>query len=354
MATIFYSLMGEGRGHAARARAMVQRLRDRHRIVLYTSHDALAFLRELYGASGDVDVRETAGLKFHYSGERLNFTKTVTEGLSLWWNVDQVLATLEQDFARERPDLVVTDFEPLLPRAARRVEIPVLSLDHQHFLVAYDLSSLPLYLRSYALAMRGFVKAFGIRAQRTVVSAFYKPPLRSGYEEVVQVGPLLRPVVRETQPTPGEHVLVYLRRSTPPEVLKLLSSLEVPMQVYGLGERPAHGNLQFRPINEQAFVEDLASSDCVIAAAGNQVLGEALHFRKPVFALPEQKHHEQCINACFLEQLGGGAWMPIERVSGEDLRAFLKRRDQFREQLEGSLERFDGTDAAALEIESML
>lgn len=354
MATIFYSLMGEGRGHAARARAMVERLRDRHRLILYTSHDALAFLRGLYGASGDVEVREIEGLKFHYSGERLDLTKTVAHGLALWWRANQHLESLKPDFQRYRPDLVITDFEPLLSRAANQLQVPVLSLDHQHFLVAYDLRSLPLDLRMYGVGMRRFVKAFGIRPQRTVVSAFYKPPLRRGYEDVIQVGPLLRPAVRAMQPLDGEHVLSYLRRSTPPQVIEMLASLGLPMRVYGCGGRPPLGGLEFRDINEQTFVEDLASCDCVIAAAGNQLLGEALHFGKPFFALPEQKHHEQCINACFLQQLGGGDWMPIERVSREDLRAFLHRREQFREQLRQLPEHFDGTDAAAAAIEAML
>lgn len=354
MATIFYSLMGEGRGHAARARAMVERLRDRHRIVLYTSHDALAFLRGLYRASGDVEVREIEGLKFHYSGDKLHLTKTISRGLSLWWRQKAVLAAIEPDFVRDRPDLLVADFEPLLPRVAHQLSVPVLSLDHQHFLVAYDLSCLPLHLRTYAIGMRRFVEAFKIHPQRTVVSAFYKPPLRRGYEDVIQVGPLLRPAVRAMQPTRGQHVLSYLRRATPPAVLEMLASLQLPMRVYGLGKRPARGSIEFRPIDEQMFVEDIASCDCVIAAAGNQLLGEALHFRKPFFALPEQKHHEQCINACFLEQLGGGDWVPVERLSHEDLRAFMNRREQYRQNLEQSPERFDGTDEAAAAIEAML
>lgn len=354
MATIFYSLMGEGRGHAARARAMVEQLRNRHRVILYTSYDALSFLRGVYGASEGIEVREIEGLKFHYSDQKLRLTKTIAHGFSLWRRQTDVLNALRPEFDRERPDLLVTDFEPLLPRLAHQLGVPVLSLDHQHFLVAYDLSSLPLHLRTYAIVMRGFVRMFKIRPQRFVVSAFYKPPLRRGYEDVNQVGPLLRPAVRSMQPTRSEYVLSYLRRSTPPDVVDMLASLNLPMRVYGLGERPPQGPLEFRAIDEQTFVEDLASCDCVIAAAGNQLLGEALHFRKPFFALPEQKHHEQCINACFLQQLGGGDWVPVERVSREDLRAFLDRRESYREHLEQSPEQFDGTDEAAAAIEAML
>jgi uncharacterized protein (TIGR00661 family) len=156
------------------------------------------------------------------------------------------------------------------------------------------------------------------------------------------------------QPIRSSHLLSYLRRTTPPAVVEMLASLQMPIRVYGLGERPSLGLLEFRAINEQTFVEDLASCDCVIAAAGNQLLGEALHFRKPFLAIPEQKHHEQCINACFLQQLGGGDWVPVERVSREDLRAFMNGRERYRQNLEQSTERFDGTDEAAAAIEAML
>ena len=51
MGTVFYSLMGEGRGHAARARAMTEQLRQKHRVVIYTSFEAFDFLHNIYGNS---------------------------------------------------------------------------------------------------------------------------------------------------------------------------------------------------------------------------------------------------------------------------------------------------------------
>jgi hypothetical protein len=45
MASIVYSICGEGRGHATRARTVVEGLRQRHRLTLFASgcaHDLLA------------------------------------------------------------------------------------------------------------------------------------------------------------------------------------------------------------------------------------------------------------------------------------------------------------------------
>ncbi|MEN1680172.1 MAG: glycosyltransferase family protein [Planctomycetota bacterium] len=354
MTTLFYSVMGEGRGHAARARAMVEALRHRCRLVLFSSFDAYDFLAEQYASDPDVELRRIPGLRFHYTDGNLDNSKTVREGLSFWWNLRKSIAAAEEQIRAEKPDLIVCDFEPVLPRAANRAGVPVLSLDHQHFMLAYDLVALPRRLRRWAWAMGFAVRMFGISQQRTVVSAFYKPPLKPGWEETVQVGPLLRPAVRERQPTVGGHVLTYLRKATPPRVVEMLGRLGVPVKIYGLGERPPMGGATFHPISEEGFVDDLASCDCVIAAAGNQLLGEALYFGKPVFALPEWNHYEQGINACFLKDLSGGDWQALERVTAGELASFLDQRDRYRESLAESSETFDGNADAVAAIEAML
>lgn len=354
MATLFYGVMGEGRGHAARARAMVEALRCRHRIVLYTSHDALAFLSPLYADSGDIEVRPIEGLRFHYKQGRLDIRRTINAGLKVWRNLDTLVKPLVDDIDRDRPDLVISDFEPLVARAAHERNVPVISLDHQHFLLAYDLSSLPWRLRMLGRSMRLAIWAFGIGQQKTVVSAFYRPPLKRGYEDVVQVGPLLRPAIRGITPTSDGYVLSYLRPATPPGVIDLLAELDRPIKIFGLGSRPARGGLTFHEVDDSQFTKALAGCDAVVSAAGNQLLGESLYLGKPYFALPEQKHFEQCINAHFLRAMGAGDWRSIETVTLDDLRGFFDRLDEYRANLAGRRDEFDGTPAAARAIEEML
>lgn len=354
MSTLFYSVMGEGRGHAARARTMVEELRGRHRIVLYSSHDALAFLRNRYDAVGDVEVREIEGLKFHYTNSRLDLWKTIFKGLALRRRLDRVLAPIVADFQRDKPDLVVSDFEPLVARAAHCAGVPVLSLDHQHFLLAYDLSSLPTGLQWRARSMKLAVWMFGIGQQRTVVSAFYRPPLRPGYEDVIQVGPLIRPAIRTAQPRVGDYLVSYLRRNTPPRMVELLADLDTPVRVYGLGLQSTRRQLNFFDVDEDSFTESLAGCRAVIAAAGNQLLGESLYLAKPFFALPEKQHFEQSINAHYLKQLGGGDWAAIEDVKHADLTRFLEQLETYRTNLAGRSAEFDGTADAVGAVEGML
>ncbi|QDU55363.1 glycosyltransferase family protein [Aeoliella mucimassa] len=354
MSTIFYSVMGEGRGHAARARTVVEELRHRHRIVLYSSHDALEFLWKQYENAADVEVRSIEGLKFHYTEKRLNLYKTISSGLSLWMRVEKLLEPLVEAIKQEKPDLVISDFEPLVARAAHRTNVPVLSFDHQHFLLAYDLSILPTQLRWWARSMRLAVWMFGIGQQKTMVSAFYSPPLKRGYEDVVQVGPLLRPTIRQRETSDQGFLLSYLRRQTPEATVRKLGSLGLPVRIYGLGKRPPQGNAEFFEVDEHSFTESLVTCKAVVAAAGNQLLGEALYLGKPFFAMPERKHFEQRINACFLKELGGGDWAYVERVEQSQLDAFMANIEMYRENLKGRQEEFDGTPKAVATIEAIL
>lgn len=354
MATIFYSIMGEGRGHAARARTVVEELRGRHRMVLFTSHDALEFLSKQYDDASDVEIRRIDGLKFHYTEKRLDLLKTVREGLGLWIGKEKRIVPLADMLRHEQPDLVISDFEPLVARAANRVGVPVVSFDHQHFLVAYDLSSLPRRLQWWARSMSLAVWMFGIGQQKTVVSAFYRPPLRPAWKDVVQVGPLLRPTIRGRTPTTGTYTLSYLRRQTPQRVVDMLTRLGHPVKIYGLGHRPPEGDAEFFEVDEDSFTEDLVGCHSVIAAAGNQLSGEALYLGKPFFALPEGKHFEQCINACFLKELGGGDWSPIEVVKQTQFEEFLADAERYRARLAGRQREFDGTADAVVAIEAML
>ena len=305
-------------------------------------------------AADEIEVRETDGLKFHYSRGRLALFKSVVEGIRFRTRLGQQIERLAADFRRDRPDMVLSDFEPTVARAAHRCGVPVMSLDHQHFLLCYDLSALPWNLRLYANSMRPFVRLFGIGQQRTVISAFYFPPLRPGCEDVVQVGPLLRSFVRQTKPIAGDHLLCYLRRHTPVRVLDLLVELDLPLRIYGLGDRAPQGKAIFRPIHETQFVEDLATSRGVIAAAGNQLLGESLFFRKPFLAIPERKHYEQRINAHFLKLLGGGEWVTVDQLRRTHLSKFIDALPHYRDQLRRSPHTFDGTDAAVQQIETFL
>jgi uncharacterized protein (TIGR00661 family) len=291
-----------------------------------------------------VRVIRIPGIRFHYKQGRLSLTRSVTQGLRFKRRLRGIAKSLAGAIRHERPNLVITDFEPTLPRAAELCQVPYVSLDHQYFLVAYDLSALPLTLRAAARVMRPFVRAYYRKQCASIVSSFFSPPCRRGQEKTISVGPLLRPELIAASRHTGRHIVSYLRPHTPPRVLELLAAQKREVRVYGLGHRRPEGPLRFCPFDEHRFVTDLANCYAVIGAAGNQSIGEALFLGKPILALPERHHHEQRINAWFLADLGAGQWSTLESFDRATLRNFFRNVDACREQARALRSQMNGNE----------
>jgi uncharacterized protein (TIGR00661 family) len=345
MSKIVISLCGEGRGHATRIATLVERLDDEHEILVFTSDDAFAFLSHRFAAGQPrVRVAEIPGIVFQYTGGRLDVMKSIAAGLDyqarqLGPLVDRMMGELESFGA----DVAVVDFEPALPRAAGRMGIPLVSVDHQHFLLAYDLDALPWTLQWNAWFMSRAVWLYVAEAADTVVSAFFRPPLRRGWEHVVQVGPLLRREILAAEPRDDGFIVSYLRRHTPFSAIEALADCGLPVRVYGLGHREPAGHVSFHAIDERRFVDDLAGCRAVVAAAGNQLIGEALHLGKPMLLLPEKAHAEQLMNSHFLAAMGCGGFTPLEEVTRDRVRSFVDEASRFAPALAAVAGRMDGT-----------
>ncbi len=352
MAVIAYSLSGEGRGHATRVAAVVEALREDHRLILYAPGDAYDLLAPRY-AGGGVVVRRIDAPRFRYDRRgRLSLTGTATKAVAYAGRLHGLVARLERDLRADQVDLAITDFEPALPRAARRCGVPLLSVDHQSFLVVSDLSTLVPRLRLHARLLGAFVAAYHPPPVHRVVSSFFFPPLRRGLRNVTQVGVMLRPEVRSAEPAPGDHVLAYWRRCAPAGMLDALAACGREVRVYGLGAGPARGNLRFRPVDEREFVADLSRSVALVSTAGNQLVGEALFLGKPVLVVPEECNREQGLNAHFLGACGGGSSLPPGPVARDAVARFLERRADFRCTV--PRERLDGLPATLAVIRRQL
>lgn len=329
MARIFYSMSGEGRGHAARVRSLVEHLRGEHDVTLLAPHDAYDFLAPIYRDT-EVEVSRIPGLRFAYRGDRLDNLATAKGALEYVRELPSLVRGIADRLRAERADLVLTDFEPALPRAARRVGLPYVSIDHQHFLTDTDLSSLPLGLRLWARCIAPLVGCYCRGQAATVVSSFYAARPRPSSRDAHHVGVLLRPELRQMTPTREGHVTAYLRRKVPEHVLEVLAGCHREVHLYGLGERARRGAIHFRPVSDRGFLADLASCDAVVSTAGNQLVGEALSLEKPVLAFPEPGNREQEINAHFLDASGAGRAVSVESLGPRVLRGFLDELDAFR------------------------
>lgn len=324
MATLFYSVAGEGLGHATRAKGVIDALSKKHRVIVFSFHQGYEFLREIY-AETDVEVIEIPGLKLCYTRSgKLHYWLTFFYPPVYWYKAIEYQGALKALFKRYQPDLVIADFDKLLPNAARRYGVTCMTLDHPSFLLKCELSSLPWSLRMHLYYLRPIVAGFfQPKVDHAIISSYFKLPLRKKYRDTQSVGIILREEIRHANITDEGHLTVYLRGTIAENVIDTLKGYQGDVHLFGNLEPHVEANVHFHPIETENFTRKVLSARGVIATAGNQIVGEMLWLQKPLLMLPETNNNEQKINAAFASHYAGVMTGEMENFNAQLLAEFL-------------------------------
>ena len=341
---IVYGVFGYGRGHATRAMGVLPQLSRRHEVLVFaggTAYEMLAkdypvvripTLSYIYDASGALSARLTIAQNLPRVADVL------LEGAGF----REVVGTM-RDF---QPDLAICDVDPWTHQAAARLGIPRISFDHYGILV-YCRLPIPASDRLRHLRDVLSYRLLTGKPDRIVVSSFYHAPAtRPG---VHCIGPLLRDAVLRAHASRGEHLLAYFNQPEllTPRVEEALHALGLPVLIYGTPRTDSSGHVVFRPPSNQAFIDDLASCRALIGTAGNQLVGEALYFGKPMLVMPEDSV-EQRANAAAVERLGIGVRTTRDKLTLAQLTQFLAAERSF-----GELARARARDGRAQALQAL-
>jgi uncharacterized protein (TIGR00661 family) len=312
--------MGYGRGHAMRTMSVLPALMQEHEITVFAGGDAFEVLAPLFPTVRIPSIGYRYGTRGGHS-----VSKTIAENAAPM--ADLLLRghgceTVEQEFRQRRIQLVISDSEAWTHRAARRLHLPRVSFDHVG-IIAYCKPHFPpdLWLQGMRDAW-AYRNLMGV-PERILLSSFY--PAEPAYPGVRIVGPTLRDEVRAMQSSTGDYLLAYFNKGEHqyrPHVDRALRLLDCPVLIYGTPYRGSVDNLEFRPPGNEWFVHDLAHCKAVLSTAGNQLIGEAIHFGKPFLAVPEDAF-EQRLNAHMIERMGIGMHAELARLSPSDVDRFM-------------------------------
>lgn len=324
---IAYGVHGYGQGHATRAWAVLPDLLRRHDVRIFAGGNAFETL------SVSFDVYQIPTLGFCYRGARASKWRTFTHNLPHAFDLMTLGATTRHVLAEFRsfvPDIVVCDCEPFTFRVAGLLSIPRIAFDHFGIMVR---CRVPMSWRRWVqgLVDRAIYQFLVGRADRALVSSFYPAEPRS--TGVHLVGPMLRQQVRSITPSQHSHILAYLNQGIhqlTPSVLSALANTGVKVLLYGANRSGKTGSVHFQPRCDRRFLEDLASCRAVIGTAGNQLVGEALQYGKPLLVVPESSV-EQHMNADAIAHLSVGEWVEPRQLTTERVRSFLERAPAYAE-----------------------
>ena len=352
MARILYALSGQGRGHTSRVMATSEVLRARGHEVLFCCGGTA---REILEGRGE-RVLPVPALRQVMKANRVCLRATVRRNWKRVLCASRITRRLASTFEAQNADLLITDFEAFSPRAARRIDLPVLSFNHQQ-VVTETRYRLPARHWPAAALTAGTIKMIAPRRpQHVLLTSFFFPELKRP-DRTTLVPPIIRPAVQNLEPERGEHVLVYYNQTEGAEaVLDTLRGVDVPFVVYNFGtpEHPdRYPNITFKRPSLDGFLADLATSRAVICTAGFTLISEGLYLGKPLLVVPNGGIFEQIINAQFLEKDGLGEAVTGSALTADDVRSFLSRAPRYARRLR-NFSGACGNDAAVACIERVL
>lgn len=325
MSRIIYGVSGEGWGHAARSREVLNHLkRIGHDLVVVTYDRGVRYLE------GHFPVFEVEGFNIATVDNRVSVPQTVRDGLVHLVRGHPKYLELKKDLYPDfKPDLVITDFEPMTAHLARHFDLPLVTIDNQHMIRYVDFPC-PGNLLPSKLMTEVIISAFIPSPHLSLVTTFYSGKTKN--DRTFLFPPILSDEVLRLNPTDGDSVIVYSTYGYETVLGTLAKFPDQQFLVYGSDRTGSEGNLVFRPYGREGFLADLAASRAVIATAGFTLISEALYLRKPYLGIPVKNQFEQEINAFLIQHLDYGA--RSSSGSRQDIERFLCRASQNRERLE--------------------
>jgi uncharacterized protein (TIGR00661 family) len=340
---ILYGVNGEGMGHATRSEVVIGSLLERHDVRVVASGAALRHLsgrlprvKEVFGPSfamGDGQIQ-----RWHTVLQNVRLARReLPDSLRLWiHSVDEW-----------KPDLVISDFEPLSGVFARWTRTPLLAVDNINMIdrCRHDREIIGHEREDFMLA-RAVVRSMVPGAVQYLVLTFFRPPIaRQG---TTLVPPIVRPEIAAAKSVDGDHLVVY--SSGEKRVLDALRSTGLRCLIYGMRGGPdepvVDGNLEFRPPSNEGFVEALRTARGVVAGGGFSLMSEAVYLGKPLLAVPLRGQFEQLMNARYLQREGFGMCAPA--IDAATLSAFVDELDGYHDRLEAYVQ--DGNEEAIATI----
>jgi uncharacterized protein (TIGR00661 family) len=325
---ILYGVNGEGMGHATRSRVMIDSLLDNHDVRVVSSGNAYNFLAE---ALPHVD--EVFGLSFAMEEGQIRRWATLVENVRSLGH--ELPSTVREWLARTRewrPDVVITDFEPLSAAYSRWSRTPLVAVDNINMVdrCHHDDEIIGGEREDYLIA-KTVTHSMVPGALEYVVTTFFEPPIARACTTLVP--PIVRPEIEAVTSERGDHLVVY--SGGDPKLTDALRASGMPCRVYGMRGGPdadqVDGNLEYRPRSQEGFVEDLRTARGVVTGGGFSLLSEAVYLGKPVLSIPLRGQFEQLMNARYLQRDGYG--LCAEEVDEQVMERFLDGLEGFEQAL---------------------
>ena len=321
---ILYGVASEGIGHAVTSSVVRDHLvRSGHDVTFACAKGTRAcghlakYGDPVVSVSGLTLAQDRSGRTNHLKTIGSNLVAGAKMLVEPW-----LLATLP------RPDVVITDFEPVTARYGSLLGIPTIAINNIHIAdrCSHPASIVGPYRKLAAISIPSGANVVP-DANHYMVPTFVQAPIRKSKTSLHL--PILEAMPKSE---PGNYVLVYFNGKAPwPSILEALKAcVPTKFHCYGSGKSGVSGSITLCPPSD-AFVDDFAKCGAVIGGAGFTLVARSIYSQKPMLAVPFGNHFEQQLNASYLQALNFG--MRCDALTPAVVRSFLQKLPTFTEKL---------------------
>lgn len=322
---IFYCICGEGMGHAIRSSVIIDRIKDKYDVYIFSSDRAYKYLNEKFD-----NVYKIGGFNTVYINNKISNTKTLINALKRNpLNIKEGYEELYKKARKLSPDVIVTDFEIYATMVSKLLSIPLISLDNIHMITQTAIDYPPKH-QGEMLKAKGVIKSYVIKPKIHILTSFFYPKIKPK-KRAVLYPPVIREDILKLEPTIEDHIIVYQTSKESVKLVEQLKSLNEKFIVYGFNKDEVDENLTYKLFNENEFYNDLASAKAVICNGGFTFISEAISLKKPIYSVPAIGNFEQTLNGFYVQKLGYGEYH--EEMSPKKVEKFLKRLPKYQEKL---------------------
>lgn len=322
---IFYCICGEGMGHAIRSSVIIDRIKDKYDVYIFSSDRAYKYLNKKFD-----NVYKIGGFNTVYINNKVNNTKTLINALKRNpLNIKEGYEELYKKARKLSPDVIVTDFEIYATMVSKLLSIPLISLDNIHMITQTAIDYPPKH-QGEMLKAKGVIKSYVIKPKIHILTSFFYPKIKPK-KRAVLYPPVIREDILKLEPTIEDHIIVYQTSKESVKLVEQLKSLNEKFTVYGFNKDEVDENLTYKLFNENEFYNDLASAKAVICNGGFTFISEAISLKKPIYSVPAIGNFEQTLNGFYVQKLGYGEYH--EEMSPKKVEKFLKRLPKYQEKL---------------------
>lgn len=325
---IIYSLSGQGFGHSARSKEVISHLIGQgHEVKIFTYGQALLLLEKQFGAD---KIFEIPGLILSYKKNKLVYWKTAWENAKKISSQARNWQKISQAFSEFKPQLAITDFEPLIANLAKAKRVPLISIDNQHQLTNTKVD-LPQKYQKELLADKLIIKSMIWGAKHYLITSFFKTKVTK--KNTYLFSSVIRQEILDLRPSKGDYVLVY-QGADFDHLIPILKKSQEKFVIFGPKKSGHDGNITYKSFAVQEWLDYLAKAKAVIGTAGLSLMGECIYLKKPYLAIPINRQVEQIINGEHLKRLGYG--LATDSLTTHDLQEFLTNLPLYEKNLAGA------------------